>query len=133
MKAPARLSLKNQTFALLPCRLSKCSLEPCPNTVDCFISRPTEKKIFMLFMVVSSALCIFMCICEMFYLIGKRISKLVRVRHENERILFAEQHELTNMAPPRSQYRRRDPTLSDSQRSLNKKEKIREGSVTTSL
>lgn len=69
----------------------------------------------------------------MFYLIGKRISKLVRVRHENERILFAEQHELTNIAPPRSQYKRRDPTLSDSQRSLNRKEKIREGSVTTSL
>lgn len=133
MKNPVRFSFQITFFALLPCRLSKCSLEPCPNTVDCFISRPTEKKIFMLFMVVSSALCIFMCICEMFYLVGKRISKLVTVRHENERILFAEQHELTNMAPPRSQYRRRDPTLSDSQRSLNRKEKIREGSVTTNL
>ncbi|CAF99446.1 unnamed protein product, partial [Tetraodon nigroviridis] len=55
-------------------RLSKCSLEPCPNTVDCFISRPTEKKIFTLFMVVSSAICILMCICEMIYLICKRIS-----------------------------------------------------------
>lgn len=87
----------------------------------------------MLFMVVSSALCIFMCICEMLYLIGKRISKLVRVRHENERILFAEQHELTNMAPPRSQYRKTDPTLSDSQQSLNRREKIREGTVTTTL
>lgn len=133
MKEPEARSIFH-TFALLfPCRLSKCSLEPCPNTVDCFISRPTEKKIFMLFMVVSSAVCIFMCICEMFYLIGKRISKLVRVRHENERILFAEQHELTNMAPPRSQYRKTDPTLSDSQHSLNRREKIREGTVTTTL
>ncbi|XP_059209981.1 gap junction beta-4 protein-like [Centropristis striata] len=114
-------------------RLSKCSLDPCPNTVDCFISRPTEKKIFMLFMVVSSALCIFMCICEMVYLIGKRIAKFFRVRQDNQRLLFAEQHELTNMAPPRSQCHRRDPTLSDSQLSLNKREKIREGGMTTTL
>nr|AAI62899.1 Connexin 28.6 [Danio rerio] len=55
-------------------RLVKCSLDPCPNTVDCFISRPTEKKIFILFMVISSVVCIFMCICEMAYLIGKRVS-----------------------------------------------------------
>lgn len=86
----------------------------------------------MLFMVVSSAVCIFMCICEMIYLIGKRISKLLRVRHENERLLFAEQHELTNIAPPRSQYRRTDPTLG-SQLSLDKKEKINETSVITTL
>lgn len=87
----------------------------------------------MLFMVVSSALCIFMCICEMFYLIGKRIAKLVKIRHENEQILFADQHELTNMVPPRSQYHKTDPTLTDSQLSLIRKEKVREGTVTTTL
>lgn len=87
----------------------------------------------MLFMVVSSALCIFMCICEMFYLIGKRIAKLVKIRHENKQIIFADQHELTNVAPPRSQYHKTDPTLTDSQLSLNKKEKVREGTVTTTL
>ncbi|KAH0630758.1 hypothetical protein JD844_003947 [Phrynosoma platyrhinos] len=27
-------------------RLVKCDVYPCPNTVDCFISRPTEKTIF---------------------------------------------------------------------------------------
>lgn len=118
---------------LLSIRLSKCSVDPCPNTVDCFISRPTEKKIFMLFMVVSSALCIFMCICEMIYLIGKRISKLLKVRHENERLLFAEQHELTNIAPPRSMYRRTDPTL-ESKLSLNKREEaLNNNAQTTTL
>lgn len=64
-------------------RLVKCSLDPCPNTVDCFISRPTEKKIFMLFMVISSVLCIFMCICEMVYLIGKRIAKQCMIPQEH--------------------------------------------------
>lgn len=87
----------------------------------------------MLFMVVSSALCIFMCICEMLYLVGKRIVKLVKIRQENEQIMFADQHELTDMVPPRSQYCKTDPTLTDSQRSLNRKEKVREGTVTTTL
>uniref|UniRef100_A0A3Q2DY27 Gap junction protein n=1 Tax=Cyprinodon variegatus TaxID=28743 RepID=A0A3Q2DY27_CYPVA len=65
-------------------RLSKCSVFPCPNTVDCYISRPTEKKIFTLFMVVSSAVCIFMCICEMIYLIFKRIEKFTKkVQHRS--------------------------------------------------
>ncbi|XP_067468093.1 gap junction protein beta 9b [Thunnus thynnus] len=98
-------------------RLSKCSLEPCPNTVDCYISRPTEKKIFTLFMVVSSAVCIFMCICEMVYLICKRIQKVVRRKIEADRRMFAESHEMTPMAAPRSEFKskssmRVDPTVS---------------------
>ncbi|KAA0710446.1 Gap junction beta-4 protein [Triplophysa tibetana] len=63
-------------------RLFKCSQEPCPNTVDCYISRPTEKKIFTLFMVVSSSVCIFMCICEMIYLIFKKLHKFLISHHE---------------------------------------------------
>ncbi|XP_077363461.1 gap junction beta-3 protein-like [Festucalex cinctus] len=59
-------------------RLSKCSLEPCPNTVDCYISRPSEKKIFTMFMVVSSAVCILMCICEIIYFTCKRVRKSYR-------------------------------------------------------
>ncbi|MED6266084.1 hypothetical protein CHARACLAT_031987 [Characodon lateralis] len=114
-------------------KLSKCSLEPCPNTVDCFISRPTEKKIFMLFMVVSSAICIFMCILEMIYLIGKRIFKVINIQNENQRLVFADQHELTTIAPPRSQYRRVDPTVAENQLSLNKWEKTREQQKTTVL
>lgn len=98
-------------------RLSKCSLEPCPNIVDCYISRPTEKKIFTLFMVVSSAVCILMCICEMIYLICKRIQKLVRRKTEAERKLFAENHEMAPLAAPRSEFMsktsiRVDPTVS---------------------
>lgn len=98
-------------------RLSKCSLPPCPNTVDCFISRPSEKKIFTIFMVVSSAVCILMCICEMIYLICKRIQKLIRRKREAERKLFAESHEMALLAAPRSEFRsktsvRVDPTAS---------------------
>lgn len=84
-------------------------------------------------MVVSSLLCILMCIIEMIYLIGKRIAKFFRVRHENERILFAEHHEVTKMAPPRSQYHANNLTLDRNQKSVNRKEKIKEGTVTTTL
>ncbi|KAJ4927632.1 hypothetical protein JOQ06_015439 [Pogonophryne albipinna] len=83
-------------------RLSKCSLEPCPNTVDCYISRPTEKKIFTIFMVVSSAVCILMCICEMVYLICKRVQKLIKKKHEANKRMFVENHELTPLAKPRA-------------------------------
>ncbi|XP_026202408.1 connexin 30.9 [Anabas testudineus] len=94
-------------------RLVKCSLEPCPNKVDCFISRPTEKKIFTLFMVVSSAVCIFMCICEIIYLIYKRIQK--RVYNKIERQMSAKVHGETQPARRKSEFRakcRVDPTAS---------------------
>ncbi|CAL8271128.1 unnamed protein product [Merluccius merluccius] len=109
-------------------RLSKCSLEPCPNTVDCFISRPTEKKIFTLFMVVTSAICILMCLCEMVYLIGKRIQKALRVQHSNERLLFAERHEIKNLVPPRSQMHRHN--YSPRSKRLSKMDKATEATTT---
>ncbi|XP_061738483.1 gap junction beta-3 protein-like [Nerophis ophidion] len=98
-------------------RLSKCSLDPCPNTVDCYISRPTEKKIFTLFMVVSSVVCIFMCICEMTYLICKRIMKCRTQRKERKRREFAANQEMAPLSSPRSDCRsktsvRMDPTVS---------------------
>lgn len=55
----------------LPRRV-KCELPPCPNVVDCFISRPTEKTIFTLFMVVTTCICIMLSLVEAAYLIGKR-------------------------------------------------------------
>lgn len=59
-------------------RLVKCTdVEPCPNIVDCYIARPTEKKVFTYFMVAASALCIILSICEIFYLISKRVVNCV--------------------------------------------------------
>ncbi|KAM9256050.1 LOW QUALITY PROTEIN: gap junction beta-5 protein-like [Cariama cristata] len=53
-------------------RVVKCELPPCPNVVDCFISRPTEKNIFTLFMVVTACICVVLSLVEAAYLIGKR-------------------------------------------------------------
>ncbi|KFV42263.1 Gap junction beta-1 protein, partial [Gavia stellata] len=50
-------------------RLVKCEAYPCPNTVDCFISRPTEKTIFTVFMLVTSSICIVLNMAELVYLV----------------------------------------------------------------
>ncbi|CAO2591123.1 Gap junction beta-2 protein [Lemmus lemmus] len=49
-------------------RLVKCNAWPCPNTVDCFISRPTEKTVFTVFMIAVSGICILLNITELCYL-----------------------------------------------------------------
>nr|XP_020474570.1 gap junction beta-2 protein-like [Monopterus albus] len=54
-------------------RLVKCEQWPCPNTVDCFISRPTEKTVFTIFMVVSSTICMVLNVAELGYLIFKAL------------------------------------------------------------
>ncbi|KPP68276.1 gap junction beta-6 protein-like [Scleropages formosus] len=56
-------------------RLVKCEQWPCPNQVDCFISRPTEKTIFTLFMVASSGLCIVLNVAELLYLVIKELMR----------------------------------------------------------
>ncbi|XP_067389823.1 gap junction beta-4 protein-like [Emydura macquarii macquarii] len=53
-------------------RVVRCAEAPCPNTVNCFISRPTEKNFFTYFMVATAALCILLNLCEMAYLVAKR-------------------------------------------------------------
>ncbi|KAG8443508.1 hypothetical protein GDO86_012055 [Hymenochirus boettgeri] len=53
-------------FRVLPS--FQCSTHPCPHTVDCFVSRPTEKTVFLLIMYVVSLLCLLLNICEMLHL-----------------------------------------------------------------
>uniref|UniRef100_A0A3Q3VVH1 Uncharacterized protein n=1 Tax=Mola mola TaxID=94237 RepID=A0A3Q3VVH1_MOLML len=63
-----------------------CEVAPCPNQVDCYIGHPTEKKVFTYFMVGASALCIVLNICEIIYLISKRIVRTankIKRRHRN--------------------------------------------------
>uniref|UniRef100_A0A8C5ABQ0 Gap junction protein n=1 Tax=Gadus morhua TaxID=8049 RepID=A0A8C5ABQ0_GADMO len=65
--------------------LVKCVEAPCPNTVDCYIARPTEKRIFTLFMVVTSMVCILLSIFEIVYLVGKKCREGVVKLHQQHR------------------------------------------------
>ncbi|CAI9573344.1 unnamed protein product [Staurois parvus] len=48
-----------------------CERHPCPHKVDCFLSRPTEKTIFILFMLVVSLVSLALNIIELFYVAFK--------------------------------------------------------------
>ncbi|XP_034042909.1 gap junction alpha-3 protein [Thalassophryne amazonica] len=60
-------------FELRP--LYKCSRWPCPNTVDCFISRPTEKTIFIIFMLVVACVSLLLNLIEIYHLGWKKVKQ----------------------------------------------------------
>ncbi|MBN3291667.1 CXA10 protein, partial [Polypterus senegalus] len=53
----------------------KCTNMPCPNTVDCFVSRPTEKTIFMVFMHSIAAVSLFLNLLEISHLGVRKIKQ----------------------------------------------------------
>ncbi|KAG7484214.1 hypothetical protein MATL_G00046800 [Megalops atlanticus] len=53
-------------FELKP--LYTCNRPPCPNVVNCYISRPTEKTIFILFMLVVACISLLLNLVEMYHL-----------------------------------------------------------------
>ncbi|XP_061756332.1 gap junction protein alpha 10 b [Nerophis ophidion] len=55
--------------------LYRCERLPCPNSVDCFVSRPTEKNLFMVFMLVISGVSLFLNLLEIFHLGVKKIKQ----------------------------------------------------------
>lgn len=56
-------------------RLVQCDQWPCPNLVDCFVSRPTEKTIFTVFMATASSICIVLNVAEVAYLVAKALTR----------------------------------------------------------
>ncbi|KAL4617744.1 gap junction gamma-1 protein-like [Arapaima gigas] len=66
-------------FAVTPTFV--CSSLPCPHKVDCFVSRPTEKTIFLLIMYGVSALCLLFDVWEMLHLGIGTICDILRRRH----------------------------------------------------
>ncbi|XP_047432435.1 gap junction alpha-3 protein-like [Mugil cephalus] len=63
-------------FRLRP--LYKCGRWPCPNTVDCFISRPTEKTIFIIFMLVVACVSLLLNLLEIYHLGWKKVKQGVK-------------------------------------------------------
>ncbi|XP_042637813.1 gap junction alpha-9 protein [Orycteropus afer afer] len=55
--------------------LFKCHSHPCPNIIDCFISRPTEKTIFLLFMQCIATVSLFLNVLEIAHLGFKKIKR----------------------------------------------------------
>ncbi|XP_029434435.1 gap junction alpha-8 protein [Rhinatrema bivittatum] len=76
-------------FNILP--LYHCSRWPCPNTVDCFVSRPTEKTIFIMFMLMVVSVSLFLNIVEISHLGWKKIHLAFRsIKAHQPQQLFGE-------------------------------------------
>ncbi|XP_008822567.1 gap junction alpha-3 protein [Nannospalax galili] len=60
-------------FQLQP--LYRCDRWPCPNTVDCFISRPTEKTIFVIFMLAVACASLVLNMLEIYHLGWKKLKQ----------------------------------------------------------
>lgn len=60
-------------FELKP--VYQCSRPPCPHTVDCFISRPTEKTIFIIFMLVVASVSLLLNMLEIYHLGWKKLKQ----------------------------------------------------------
>ncbi|XP_056150040.1 connexin 32.3 [Lampris incognitus] len=58
-------------FIMVP--MFPCSKKPCPFTVECYMSRPTEKTIFIIFMLVVACVSLLLNVIEVVYLLYKRV------------------------------------------------------------
>ncbi|KAM4795544.1 gap junction beta-2 protein-like [Rhinophrynus dorsalis] len=78
-------------------RLVKCDNWPCPNVVDCFISRPTEKTVFTIFMIVVSGICMVLNVAELCYLIIQASFRKSHKQSQNNSNHTAGKEEKENM------------------------------------
>ncbi|XP_035814229.1 gap junction protein delta 6 [Amphiprion ocellaris] len=97
-----------------------CTSPPCTQPVDCYISRPTEKTIFLLFMFCVGVFCILLNLLELNHLGWKKIRQAVRQRRRRSR----------GRCP---RMRRGYETFPQDSPSLTSSLDFREGTSTTSL
>ncbi|XP_004084568.1 gap junction alpha-4 protein [Oryzias latipes] len=64
-----------------------CTRSPCPHTVDCFVSRPTEKTIFTFYTQLIAAISLLLNLIELLHLlvlaISHRLEKRCRAQHQD--------------------------------------------------
>ncbi|KAM9692528.1 gap junction alpha-5 protein [Dama dama] len=53
--------------------LHVCRRSPCPHPVNCYVSRPTEKNVFIVFMLAVAGLSLFLSLAELYHLGWKKI------------------------------------------------------------
>ncbi|XP_036396137.1 gap junction protein, alpha 5a [Megalops cyprinoides] len=58
--------------------LYPCEAWPCPNKVNCYVSRPTEKNVFIAFMLVVAGVSLFLSVVELYHLAWKQSKRCLR-------------------------------------------------------
>lgn len=70
--------------------LYRCTSLPCPNTVNCYMSRPTEKNVFIVFMLVVAGVSLLLSVLELYHLGWKSIKNCSReksLQKKNQRAM----------------------------------------------
>lgn len=62
----------------------ECNGSPCPHTVDCFVSRPTEKTIFTIYTQVIAAISLLLNLIELLHLLQLAIAHRLEKRYRAE-------------------------------------------------
>ncbi|XP_053296513.1 gap junction protein, alpha 5a [Pleuronectes platessa] len=82
-----------------------CKSWPCPNPVNCYMSRPTEKNVFIIFMLVVAGVSLLLSILELYHLGWKSMQRCVRrkiIKRDNQRaVTVAASAALEQMGLPR--------------------------------
>uniref|UniRef100_A0A3Q3GL13 Gap junction protein n=1 Tax=Kryptolebias marmoratus TaxID=37003 RepID=A0A3Q3GL13_KRYMA len=61
----------------------ECTGFPCPHTVDCFVSRPTEKTIFTIYTQVIAAVSLLLNLTELLHLLARAASRRLEERRQD--------------------------------------------------
>ncbi|MED6291021.1 hypothetical protein CHARACLAT_019387 [Characodon lateralis] len=61
----------------------ECTTSPCPHTVDCFVSRPTEKSIFTIYSQVIAGISLLLNLIELIHLLILAVSYRLESRHQD--------------------------------------------------
>ncbi|XP_041936361.1 gap junction protein, alpha 5b [Alosa alosa] len=63
-----------------------CETKPCPHKVDCYVSRPTEKNIFIVFMLAVAGVSLLLSLLELYYLAWKQCRRWVRKYRDEQQL-----------------------------------------------
>lgn len=64
----------------------ECQRSPCPHTVDCFVSRPTEKTIFTIYIQVIASISVLLNIIELFHLLQLSITHYMQKKYQYQHL-----------------------------------------------
>ncbi|XP_020513347.1 gap junction protein, alpha 5a [Labrus bergylta] len=82
-----------------------CKSWPCPNPVNCYMSRPTEKNVFIIFMLVVAGVSLVLSVLELYHLSWKSMRRCVRdrviKRNSQRAVAVAVSAALEPNSPPR--------------------------------
>lgn len=77
----------------------ECQRTPCPHTVDCFVSRPTEKTIFTIYIQVIALVSLLLNVVELFHLLQLSITHFLEKKYQHQQLRIPQAIEKVQARP----------------------------------